>query len=69
MKENSPNKSNHVYYVVQTQPLLRTCAVTFSKEKARKLSLFVKEITGVPGKVIKFSKQELQELDFNPLVR
>jgi hypothetical protein len=70
MKENqSTKKANHVYYVVQTQPVLRTCAITFEKDRAEKLSLYIKKLTGVKGKIVEFSKNELQELDFSPLVR
>lgn len=53
-----------VYYIVQVVPLFKICGFTFDSKEAKALSKLVKKETGLPGRVIEFSRESLQELDF-----
>lgn len=62
-KANKP-KFETIFYVVQTQPVLKTCGFTFDKTVAKKMRQKIGQLTGVPGKIIEFSREELKELNF-----
>lgn len=61
-KKTRPEFKN-VYYVVQVLPKFNVCGYTFTKEQANQMSREVRKYTGVPGRIIEFSREQLQELD------
>jgi hypothetical protein len=54
-----------IFYVVQTRPILKTCGYTFDSKVANKMAWKIKQLTGVRGKVIEFSRDELSALFVN----
>lgn len=63
------NKANYnqfkvMYCIVQTRPLLSLCGITFTEEVAEDLAEYVGSVTGTKGKVISFTREELQTLDY-----
>lgn len=52
------------YYVVQVHPAFHVCGVTDTLLKAQKIAIAVKKMTGVVGKVVSFSREHLEELDY-----
>lgn len=53
-----------VYYIIQTQPLYKVCGFCFNREDAETLAQAVETLTGVKGKVISFTREELKKLNY-----
>lgn len=58
-------KFKKIFYVVQTKPVLKTCGYTFNPKVAAHMAKKVGELTGVKGKIIEFTRDELDNLAFN----
>lgn len=60
------NKSgfNSVFYIVQTAPVFKTCGYTFEKSIAKKVAKVIQKYTGTPGRIVEFSREELDKLAF-----
>lgn len=54
----------YVYYVVQTYPIFKICGYGFNKKEAEFVSHMVKELTGKEGKIIRFSRKQIKELEY-----
>lgn len=63
-KKPKEKQFSNVYYIVQTSPIMHTCGFTFSLARAKNLAKLVYQQTGEPGKIITFSRDELQELGY-----
>lgn len=53
-----------VYYIVQVVPLFKICGHTFDPKEAKALSKLVHRETGLAGRVIEFSRENLEELGY-----
>lgn len=62
--EKKKNFTN-VYYIAQVSPIYKICGFTFNSDKAKAMSNQVKKITGHSGRIIKFTRQELIDLEYS----
>lgn len=64
MNGHTKERFEIVYFVVQTYPLFKTCGITFDKRRADALVFLIKKLTGQEGKIIQFTREELEELNY-----
>lgn len=54
-----------VYFVIQTIPHFSVCGYCFNKKEAEEVAKYVNMVTGTSGRVISFTRKQIQELNFN----
>lgn len=53
-----------IYYIIQTVPNFKTCGHAFSRRTAEFVAQQVYLLSGEPGQIVEFSRDELKELGY-----
>jgi hypothetical protein len=73
MSKNNSNSNNEsksklpdypVYYIIQTNPVLKICGYSLTKENAERGKTQVERITGSKSVILEFKRSDLLELNY-----
>ncbi|MGL5923710.1 hypothetical protein [Chroococcidiopsis sp.] len=53
-----------VFYVAQVTPIIKICGYTFTLQEAELLSETIRHVTGTAGRIIEFSREEIESYEF-----
>lgn len=62
-------KFKKIYYIIQTVPQFKTCGHAFKRSAAEIIAQQVYLLTGEPGQIVEFSREELQRLGYKKYVK
>jgi hypothetical protein len=55
---------SRVFYVAQTTPIFKICGYTFTLHEAESISGAILQVTGVAGRIIEFSRDDIESYGF-----